>query len=67
MHKRLKKLRKRRRRIICLFEEQSGLYELLRTLFENKMGLETPFERKFKDYFYDKSQLISKCLFGNYP
>ena len=50
MHKRFKKLRKRRRRIICLFEEQSGLYELLRTLFENKMGLETPFERKFKDY-----------------
>ena len=45
MHKRFKKLKRRSRRLRNRF----GLYELLRTLL-GKMGLETPFERKFKDY-----------------
>ena len=45
MHKRFKKLKRRSRRLRNRF----GLYEILRTLL-SKMGLETPFERKFKDY-----------------
>ena len=49
MHKRFKKLRRRSRRLRNRF----GLYELLRTLL-NKMGLETPHERKFKNYISDR-------------
>ena len=51
MHKRFKKLKRRSRRLRNRF----GLYELLRTLL-SKMGLETPFERKFKDYLFIRYQ-----------
>ena len=51
MHKRFKKLKRRSRRLRNRF----GLYELLRRLL-GKMGLETPFERKFKDYLFIRYQ-----------
>ena len=53
MHKRFKKLKRRSRRLRNRF----GLYELLRTLL-GKMGLETPFERKFKDYLISNIYLF---------